>query len=105
VQTFTRLLVGYVAVFLLTLQLGCSDSTTSASSTMSGEPRTTDGKLDCGSLEPQNPYDDESGHDAGYKWAVEHDPASCSGNSSSFEEGCEEYLRQVAAFQACQNKQ
>lgn len=37
--------------------------------------------------------DDCSGHDAGYKWAEEHDITDaddCSGNSQSFVEGCEE---------------
>ena len=41
-----------------------------------------------------NPYDDGSGHDAGYKWAEENSVDSCDGNSDSFIEGCEEYLRQ-----------
>lgn len=36
-----------------------------------------------------------SGHDAGYEWAEENDIDSiynCDGNSSSFNEGCEEYV-------------
>ncbi|WP_413710642.1 hypothetical protein [Rhizobium sp. Rhizsp82] len=39
--------------------------------------------------------DDCSGHKAGYEWAEENNVTSesdCSGNSSSFEEGCKTYL-------------
>lgn len=42
----------------------------------------------------ENPYNDGSGHFAGYKWAEENDVDSCGGNSNSFIEGCEEYLEQ-----------
>jgi hypothetical protein len=100
VRTLARLCFGHVVVLLGLLQAGCSESSTSKVAQSS----TPKAKVDCSSLEPDNPYDDESGHDAGYKWAAEHDAESCSGNSSSFEEGCEEYVRQVAAFQACENK-
>ena len=37
------------------------------------------------------------GHDAGYQWAEENeidDTASCSTPSSSFNEGCEEYVEE-----------
>lgn len=44
--------------------------------------------------ELENPYDDGSGHSAGYEWAEENDVDSCGGNSDSFIEGCEEYLEQ-----------
>ena len=44
--------------------------------------------------EPENPYDEGSGHSAGYEWAEENDVDSCDGNSNSFIEGCEEYLSQ-----------
>jgi hypothetical protein len=46
--------------------------------------------------EPENPYDEGSGHSAGYEWAEENDVDSCDGNSNSFIEGCEEYLDQKA---------
>jgi len=42
--------------------------------------------------EPENPYDEGSGHSAGYEWAEENDVSDCGGNSQSFIEGCEEYL-------------
>lgn len=42
----------------------------------------------------ENPYDDGSGHSAGYEWAEENDVDSCGGNSDSFIEGCEEYVNQ-----------
>ncbi len=44
--------------------------------------------------EPENPYNEGTGHSAGYEWAEENDPSSCNGNSNSFIEGCEEYLSQ-----------
>ncbi len=43
--------------------------------------------------EPENPYDQGSGHSAGYEWA-ERTGGSCNGNSNSFNEGCEEYYGQ-----------
>lgn len=44
--------------------------------------------------EPENPYSGGSGHSAGYDWA-ERTGGSCNGNSNSFNEGCEEYYRQM----------
>tara|TARA_Y100000310_G_C20089211_1_gene537450 strand:- start:92 stop:331 length:240 start_codon:yes stop_codon:yes gene_type:complete len=41
-----------------------------------------------------NPYSDGTGHYAGYEWA-ERTGGSCNGNSRSFNEGCEEYYRQI----------
>jgi hypothetical protein len=58
---------------------------------------------DCASLEPSNPYDDGSGHFAGYQWAEENGGASCNGNSDSFNEGCEEYGQQAMAYQRCKS--
>lgn len=46
----------------------------------------------------ENPYDDGSGHFAGYEWAMENDVSSCGGNSNSFIEGCEEYLSQQEGY-------
>ena len=34
------------------------------------------------------------GHDAGYEWAKENNVTSCGGNSTSFIEGCEDYLEE-----------
>lgn len=48
--------------------------------------------------EPENPYDDGSGHSAGYEWAEENDVDSCGGNSDSFIEGCQEYLDQQEEY-------
>ena len=45
-------------------------------------------------IEIGNPYSPGTGHYAGYEWA-ERTGGSCSGNSESFNEGCEEYYRQL----------
>jgi hypothetical protein len=44
--------------------------------------------------EPRNPYNEGTGHYAGYEWAETNDPGSCGGRSQSFIEGCEEYQQQ-----------
>jgi len=44
--------------------------------------------------EPENPYATGSGHYAGFEWA-ERTGGVCNGNSQSFNEGCEEYYRQL----------
>lgn len=49
--------------------------------------------------EPENPYDEGSGHSAGYEWAMENGVDSCDGNSNSFIEGCEEYLSQIEEYE------
>jgi len=54
-------------------------------------------KEDC--IEPENPYNYGTGHYAGYEWGENGN--YCSGNSSSFIEGCEEYESQEEAFSAC----
>lgn len=100
----SRLFVGHLAVLTLLLQAGCGDPSTSASPPSLAEGPSTGNVVDCSSLEPENPYDDDSGHDAGYKWAIEHEPASCTGNSDSFEEGCEQYLQRLTAYQACESR-
>lgn len=51
-------------------------------------------------IEPENPYDEGSGHYAGYEWAIENN-SSCDGNSDSFNEGCEEYYNQLDAYDKC----
>lgn len=55
--------------------------------------------------EPENPYDEGTGHYAGYRWAEENDPSSCDGNSDSFIEGCQEYLDQQEAYEEIENEQ
>jgi len=49
---------------------------------------------------PSNPYGDDGGHDAGFNWA-EDTGRSCDGNSQSFNEGCEEYHRQLHQYEKC----
>ena len=47
-----------------------------------------------------NPYDEDSGHNAGFNWAMENDD-SCDSESDSFNEGCEEYIRQLEEYEEC----
>ena len=56
---------------------------------------------DCSFIEPENPYDQGSGHYAGYEWGARGN--NCSGNSRSFIEGCEEYVNQDANYERCIN--
>ena len=58
-------------------------------------------KKEC--YEPKNPYSSGSGHDAGFKWAEKNNPNSCSGNSDSFIDGCNEYLNQLRKYKNCLN--
>jgi hypothetical protein len=51
--------------------------------------------------EPQNRYIEGTGHYAGFHWAQEKGVASCAGNSDSFIEGCEVYLKQVQEYEKC----
>jgi hypothetical protein len=52
---------------------------------------------DC--IEPENPYDYDSGHYAGWQWGEEGN--YCSGNSDSFVEGCEEYQAAEESYEQC----
>jgi hypothetical protein len=52
--------------------------------------------------EMENPYSNGTGHYAGYEWA-ENNGGSCNGNSESFNEGCEEYNRQLEELEKSQN--
>lgn len=54
-------------------------------------------------IEPHNPYNDDGGHDAGFKWAMENG-GGCDGNSDSFNEGCEEYHIQLNQYNNCIDK-
>jgi hypothetical protein len=51
-------------------------------------------------VEPSNPYNDGGGHDAGFNWAMENG-GECDGRSDSFNEGCEEYYRQLNKYNDC----
>jgi hypothetical protein len=57
------------------------------------------GSSDCSRLKPNNPYEEGSGHYAGFKWGEEG--KSCGGNSTSFIEGCHAFEAQQAAYVAC----
>lgn len=83
-------------VVLTVLSCGC----TSSSSQQASEENSATAECH----EPENPYDEGSGHYAGFQWAEEHDPASCGGNSQSFIEGCEEYQEQQSAYEECESK-
>ena len=80
-----------VIAFTAPLLFGCSSST----------PKATEGAA-C--TEPENPYEEGTGHYAGYEWAAENG-GDCNGNSESFNEGCEEYERQEEEYEACQEKE
>lgn len=51
-------------------------------------------------VEPNNTYTEGSGHYAGFEWARENG-GLCNGNSTSFNEGCEEYYRQLNEYNEC----
>lgn len=53
--------------------------------------------------EPSNPYDKGSGHYAGFEREVEKEE-ECGGNSDSFIEGCQEYIRQLNSYNFCLEK-
>jgi hypothetical protein len=53
---------------------------------------------DC--IQPQNPYNDGGGHDAGFNWARDKG-GDCNGNSDSFNEGCSEYYNQLNRYNEC----
>jgi hypothetical protein len=70
------------------LLMGCSDSVPKEAA-----------KKTC--VEPENPYDEGTGHYAGYKWAEENS-GDCNGNSTSFSAGCEEYDSQRDKYETCE---
>lgn len=48
----------------------------------------------------ESPYDEGTGHDAGYQWAEQNgitDPSNCGGDSDSFIDGCKEYAGSMAS--------
>ena len=76
---------------------GCKSSPPSGSYDSGGKAGSS---ANC--AEPENPYDEGSGHYAGFEWAQENDPGFCDGNSQSFTEGCEEFQRQQAKYDNCE---
>ena len=78
------------------LTVGCR---TSESSNSSESSRQGPSAKEC--TEPENPYDEGSGHFAGFDWAQNNGSGTCDGHSQSFDEGCEEYERQKTDFDEC----
>jgi hypothetical protein len=81
----------------LSTLLGVVGCTSSTSPENTNEEATA---LHC--AEPQNPYDEGSGHYAGYEWAETNNSGDCGDRSQSFVEGCEEYQRQESDYQHCE---
>jgi len=54
-------------------------------------------------IEPVNPYSEgyNEGHYRGFEWAERKGVSSCGGNSDSFVDGCEEYIRQQMVYDNC----
>jgi hypothetical protein len=83
----------------LMLTVGCRSTTPSESFNSNGQ-----GAFASACTEPENPYEEGSGHYAGYEWAESNGATSCGGNSQSFIEGCEEYQDQEAKYEDCEAK-
>jgi hypothetical protein len=82
-------------IFVLTILFsGCDKSPTTSNSGLI----TSKNIEEC--IEPNNPFNDDGGHDAGFNWAMENG-RDCNGNSDSFNEGCEEYHRQLNQYNEC----
>ena len=90
---YPALLIPAIAIVLVIIACGSQESTSVT---------VTAG---CAELAPDNPYSPGSGHYAGFEWAQRNDVSSCGGNSTSFIEGCDEYLRQQAAYEECASKE
>ena len=88
-----------LTVAALMLITGCRSSTPSNSFDSNGEATSAP---TC--TEPENPYEEGSGHYAGYEWARSSGTGTCGGNSQSFIEGCEEYENQEAEYEECEAK-
>ncbi len=55
---------------------------------------------DCTKLEPRNPFSD-GGHAAGFEWAQSKDVRDCGGISTSFQQGCNEFVIQQLTYEDC----
>jgi hypothetical protein len=53
-------------------------------------------------IAPSNPFNDEGGHEAGFKWAQEKGDACPDSHGESFGEGCQEFYRQFEEYEKCQ---
>jgi hypothetical protein len=83
----------------LMLTFGCRSSAPPSSSDSNQE---TAASPDC--IEPENPYEEGSGHYSGYEWARNKGSGACDGNSQSFNEGCKEFEQEEADYQECEAK-
>lgn len=92
-----RKFMRYIALsFTLTGFLVVSGCGSSQDSTKDEE-----GATKAGCTEPHNPYNEGTGHYAGYEWA-EKNGSTCNSSSESFKEGCEEYESQESEYQECE---
>ena len=88
-------------LILALVMVGLSLIASCTSSKPSNSNEDKDGAATC--TEPENPYDEGTGHHAGYEWA-ENNSGTCGGSSQSFTEGCEEQERQQAEYEECEAK-
>jgi hypothetical protein len=88
-----RLFIIVLAILALWVTCACTSSGSSPSSSSDAESQCT---------EPENPYQEDTGHHAGFEWAENSNPATCGGSSDSFIEGCEEYQRQESEYVECE---
>lgn len=87
-------ILGLTFAAALSVVAGCTSSTSSDKNNEEEAAR------QC--AEPENPYDEGTGHYAGYEWAEANNPGTCGGRSQSFIEGCEEYQRQESEYEDCE---
>jgi hypothetical protein len=85
-----RILGSVILMLVILMAVGCKSTPDSSSS----EEEAT-----CS--EPQNPFDEGSGHYAGFEWAAEHN-GTCETSSTSFNEGCDEYETQEDRYTRCE---
>ena len=78
--------------------IGCGRSSDASSDAVAGDDPSQTAAAECS--EPENPYNDGGGHDAGFNWAQENGGA-CTGNGDSFDEGCDEFNRQNDEYETC----
>ena len=92
-----------IPIALIFLGAGCTSGEEQKSIFNSYKSETTGETVrDCGTLAPSNPYDEGSGHYAGFEWG--ESGKSCGGNSNSFIEGCEDFQSQEENYANCLNK-
>jgi hypothetical protein len=88
-----KIVLSFFAAVLLIASIGCDQPNSSSS-------QKADAKEQC--VSPDNPYDEtEEGHFKGYEWAQQNGESCDGARSESFQEGCEEYHRQVDEYDAC----